>query len=122
MGVARARPFGQLILRTFGSNSSAMRFAILTLLLCCYGSSFAQTIDATITHNGGEREYTLYVPEAYDAATPTPLLLNFHGYGSNAFEQMNYGDFRSIADTAGFLLVHPEGLPDLIGTAHWNVG
>ena len=122
MGVARARPFGQLILRTFGSNSSAMRFAILTLLVCCCGSSFAQTIDATITHNGGEREYILYVPEAYDAATPTPLLLNFHGYGSNAFEQMNYGDFRSIADTAGFLLVHPEGLPDVIGTAHWNVG
>ena len=34
---------------------------------------------------------------------------------------MLFGDFRSIADTAGFLVVHPEGTLHF-GTPHWNVG
>jgi polyhydroxybutyrate depolymerase len=50
-----------------------------------------------------------------------PLILNFHGFGSNANEQMFYGDFRDIADTEGFLLVHPEGTT-FIGNQFWNVG
>ena len=49
------------------------------------------------------------------------MVLNFHGYGSTANEQMWYGDFRAIADTAGFLLIHPQGTL-LNGITHWNVG
>jgi polyhydroxybutyrate depolymerase len=49
-------------------------------------------------------------------------VLNFHGYTSNNLEQMFYGDFRPIADTAGFLVVHPMGTTDLLGNPHWNVG
>ncbi|HEX5111519.1 MAG TPA: T9SS type A sorting domain-containing protein [Saprospiraceae bacterium] len=81
-----------------------------------------QTIYGSIQHDGLEREYILYVPASYSSNTPVPLVLNFHGYTSNAFEQMFYGDFRSIADTAGFLVVHPMGTIDLVGNAHWNVG
>jgi polyhydroxybutyrate depolymerase len=43
-----------------------------------------------------------------------------HGYGSNAAEQEFYGDFRPIADTAGFLLVHPNGTTDAGGSQFWN--
>jgi polyhydroxybutyrate depolymerase len=81
-----------------------------------------QTINGSITHDGLKRDYILYVPESYSPGTPAPLILNFHGYTSNAFEQMNYGDFRPIADTAGFLVVHPLGTVDLLGNNHWNVG
>lgn len=80
-----------------------------------------QIIYGSIMHGGMEREYILYVPESYSGQNPVPLVLNFHGYGSNAQEQMIYGDFRSIADTAGFLLVHPEGSL-YNGITHWNVG
>ncbi len=73
-------------------------------------------------YGGLQRDYILYVPSIYNAATPVPLILNFHGYTSNAFEQMNYGDFRPIADTVGFIVVHPMGTIDLIGNTHWNVG
>jgi len=84
--------------------------------------SFAQlTIDGSITHDGMQRDYILYIPANYNGATPVPLVLNFHGYGSNATEQMWYGDFRSIADSAGFLIVHPEGSL-FNGITHWNVG
>ena len=84
--------------------------------------SAQQTINGTITHGGLQRSYILYVPDSYTPGTPAPLVLNFHGYTSTAFEQMFYGDFRPIADTAGFLVVHPMGTLDLIGNPHWNVG
>lgn len=72
-------------------------------------------------HDGQQRSYMLYVPEIYAADTPVPLVFNFHGYTSNASEQMFYGDFRSIADTANFIIVHPQGTL-LNGVTHWNVG
>lgn len=81
-----------------------------------------QTITASITHGGLQRDYILYVPANYTGTTAVPLLFNFHGYTSNATEQMWYGDFRAIADTAGFLIVHPEGKLDGSGNTHFNVG
>ncbi|HMQ50020.1 MAG TPA: PHB depolymerase family esterase [Saprospiraceae bacterium] len=80
-----------------------------------------QTIEATLLHDGLERTYILYVPASYTGDESVPLVFNFHGYSSNANDQMGYGDFRSIADTAGFLLVHPQGTL-LNGISHWNVG
>ncbi len=85
-------------------------------------TTFAQqTINASITHDGIQRSYILYVPANYTGNSAVPLLFNFHGYGSNANEQMWYGDFRPIADTEGFIIVHPEGTLDNSGISHWNV-
>ncbi len=81
-----------------------------------------QTINGSITHGGLQRDYILYVPSSYSPGTEVPLVLNFHGYTSNATQQMWYGDFRSISDTAGFIIVHPEGTLDNTGITHWNVG
>ena len=97
----------------------------ITILLLLVGSTFSgfaqQTINASITHDGIQRDYILYIPEIYDGSSDVPLVLNFHGFGSNATQQMVYGDFRDIADTEGFLLVHPEGTT-FIGNQFWNVG
>lgn len=83
---------------------------------------FAQeTINGSIMHDDIERDYILYQPAGYTGDDVLPLVLNFHGYGSTAAEQMNYGDFRSIADSAGFFIVHPQGTL-LGGITHWNVG
>lgn len=81
-----------------------------------------QTINSSIIHDGLQRDYILYVPASYTDNLAVPLVFNFHGYTSNASEQMFYGDFRSIADTANFLIVHPMGEPDTVGQPHWNVG
>lgn len=90
--------------------------ALLPILL------FSQeTITKSIMHDGQERSYILYLPANYTGDTEVPLVFNFHGYTSNATEQMWYGDFRAIADTAGFIIVHPEGTL-LNGSTHWNVG
>ena len=96
-----------------------------TILLVLIGFYFPisaqQTINGYIIHDGIQRDYILYIPAIYDGSLNVPLVLNFHGYGSNANEQMFYGDFRDIADTEGFLLVHPQGTI-LNGDQQWNVG
>ena len=95
---------------------------IITTLLFLNISYSQQTINGSITHGGLTRTYILYVPASYSAGTPAPLVFNFHGYTSNATEQMFYGDFRPIADTAGFLLIHPMGTLDGSGQPYWNSG
>lgn len=64
----------------------------------------------------------MYVPAIYDATQATPLVLNLHGYTSNNLQQAFYGDFRPIADTANFILVHPNGTFDASNNRYWNVG
>jgi polyhydroxybutyrate depolymerase len=98
-----------------------MRYLVLFLLLP-FVSLGQQTINETMQHDGITRSYTLYVPASYVPDTPAPLVLNFHGYTSSAFEQFYYGDFRAIADTAGFLIVAPMGTLDATGTTYWNSG
>lgn len=67
-------------------------------------------IDGTITTGGVTRTYKLYVPAMYDGSSPVPIIFNFHGLGSTSGQQLVYGDFRKIADTANFIIVLPQGL------------
>lgn len=100
-----------------------MKSLLLYLSICLAISTFGQqTINASITHDGMQRDYILYLPASYDGTTAVPLLFNFHGYTSNAQQQMFYGDFRPIADTANFIIAHPQGTLDGSGTTHFNVG
>ena len=91
-------------------------------LFLSFASFGQQTINGTLQHGGLSRTFILYVPASYAPGVPAPLVFNFHGYSSNAQEQMFYGDFRPIADTAGFLLVHPMGTLDGSNTPYWNSG
>lgn len=80
-----------------------------------------QTITTSITHDGGQRDYILYVPASYDGSTAFPLLLCFHGYTSSNSVIMGYSGFNAIADTADFIAAYPQGT-DFNGSSHWNVG
>ncbi len=66
------------------------------------------------------RNFRVYVPAIYNASNAVPLILNLHGYTSNAIEQEFYGNLRPIADTANFIIVHPNGTKDLNGDQYWN--
>jgi polyhydroxybutyrate depolymerase len=95
---------------------------LLLLLLGALFSQAQQTIDATISHDGLTREYKLYIPASYTGASAVPLVFNIHGYTSNNVEQLVYGDFRAIADTANFLMVLPQGTIDGAGFTFFNAG
>lgn len=78
------------------------------------------TILDSIWSGGQYRYYTLYVPAAYDGSEAVPVVYNLHGYSSSAFQQIFYGEFRPIADTANFLIILPDGTKDFIGFQFWN--
>ena len=69
-------------------------------------------MDGSIMHDGLQRDYKIYVPAIYQPGTPVPVVFNFHGYTSDNFQQSLYADFRSIADTANFIIVLPNGTLD----------
>jgi polyhydroxybutyrate depolymerase len=71
----------------------------------------------TISPDGTERSYRLHVPASYDPTAPTPLVLNFHGYTSNAYQQEIYSGMSAKADSEGFIAVHPDGI-----SSSWNGG
>lgn len=112
--------------------SFAYRFFIFSMFFGCNstestsrdlkGSDLvkAELFEQRVLHNGEEREYFLYVPDSYNENTEYPVLLNFHGFGGNAKDYINYeSDFRDVAEQEGVILVYPQGSL-LSGFSHWN--
>ncbi len=98
-----------------------MRILFALFCLSLAGTLFAQsTVSGTIQSGGLTREYQLYIPAVYNGNTAVPVVFNLHGYTSNNLAQAFYGDFRPIADTANFLVVHPNGTLDGQGNRFWN--
>jgi polyhydroxybutyrate depolymerase len=95
----------------------------LFLILLPFISKSQTTVLDSFVHNGIMRVYSFYVPAAYDGTKAYPLVLNLHGYSSAGWQQAFYGDFKPIADTAEFIVVHPEGTTVPTTTNQfWNVG
>lgn len=71
----------------------------------------------TLRHDGRDREVLLHVPRGYDPSAPTPLVLNLHGYTSDAAGQVIFSDMNAAAAVHRFLVAYPEG----VGRS-WNGG
>ena len=65
----------------------------------------------TFESEGRERVYQLLVPENYDGDTPTPVVLNWHGLGSDGPQQLAFSDYAPVADRETFFVVAPTGIP-----------
>lgn len=88
-------------------------------------------LNQSFVFDGATRLYDVHVPLSYDGSTPVPLVLDFHGYSSNKFQQAAISGMKARADAAGFIVVHPQGLfgqPDdpeavnLPDGPSWNAG
>jgi polyhydroxybutyrate depolymerase len=66
----------------------------------------------SLDSGGMRRSYRLYVPTSYDASRPTALVLNFHGFGSNAVGQDVYSRYPQLAEAEGFIVATPDGTND----------
>jgi polyhydroxybutyrate depolymerase len=84
----------------------------------CTGKT-AQPLDKTwtITSSGVSRTANVHVPVSYDPTQPTPVVLNFHGFTSDATQQAFLTQMTPKADAEGFIVVYPQGLND-----SWNAG
>lgn len=87
--------------------------------ICERGTLEAGDFEQTLEHGGTTRRYLLHVPRGYDGSEAVPLVFNFHGFTSNATQQLSLSAMNDLADDAGFLAVHPEGTGALQA---WNAG
>jgi len=90
----------------------ALFLSSLLILVSLNELNAQQFLDKTLLHDAIVREYSLYIPASYQGTTSVPLLFNFHGGDGDIASQLYTADMRPIADTAGFLLVYPQALPD----------
>lgn len=84
-------------------------------VIVLFASSFVYsqtgtTLSGSFSSGGKTRTYTYYVPVMYTGATAVPLVFNLHGLSGSSVKQETYQDFRTIADTANFIIVHAAGL------------
>jgi polyhydroxybutyrate depolymerase len=79
----------------------------------------AQSGDATYTlyMNTVARTWFVHAPPSYDPTKPTPVVLNLHGLGETAQEQVLLTGMNDEADANGFLVVYPSGI-----NMSWNAG
>lgn len=100
-----------------------MRIGLLASLLfwVTFHARSQVTVNGSLVHGGITRTYSFYVPASYVAGQAVPLVLNLHGTSTDGAYQAQYRDFRPIADTANFIVAHPDG-STMLGQRFWNYG
>jgi len=82
------------------------------LSVITFSLSFAQWFN--INQEDVIRSYYMSYPN--NAVGSTPLIINMHGFGSNAQEQQFYSEMDQFAHSENIAVVYPEGLNNA-----WNV-
>ncbi len=75
--------------------------------------------------SGQERFYLVQVPSQVASGQALPVVLNFHGGGGTPTGHRDSSAMADLAETEGFLLVHPAGTPArFVGRRlmTWNAG
>lgn len=63
----------------------------------------------SLSHNGLNREYLLYLPQNYDLEKTYALVTIFHGGGGQAEVTFESNNWKSFADEKDFIAVLPDG-------------
>lgn len=70
----------------------------------------------------GARSYLVHEPPSYDGKKPMPVVVALHGGGSNARQMVRFSGLSEKADSAGFVVVYPEGSSRRGPFRTWNGG
>lgn len=87
----------------------ALLLPFVSFLFFVQGFSQQNYLD-TIYSDGNLRTFRVYIPAVYDGQTPRPMVFQFHGVSMTSSIMEDYTSFRSVADTANFILITPDGL------------
>ena len=92
--------------------------SLFALFLFSSLSSTAQLVNESFVFEGVQRDHKVFVPASF--SEDMPLVLNLHGYTSNAFQQVFYSNMNAVAEQNNFLVVYPDGTTDQFETTFWN--
>lgn len=95
----------------------------LIILLLVHALYSQEKVNYSLNHDGKNRKYFVHVPASYDGSKKVALVIDLHGYTSNAEQQYEYTKFRNVADTANILVAYPDATNDPITQQPlWNFG
>lgn len=89
------------------------------LTLIAFGNSYSQWSTHTMTHDGIQRDYRLYLPDNYNSNNPASLIFTLHGLG-DTMDNFSLVGFDKVADTTNFIVVVPQAIADIIAGTAWN--
>ncbi len=75
----------------------------------CAKTATTGTTTRHLTVAGTDREYLLSIPASYRKGTPAPLVLDFHGLGSNMQQQAVYSRLDQQGGAHGYVVITPDG-------------
>ncbi|MFT4512386.1 MAG: polyhydroxybutyrate depolymerase [Planctomycetota bacterium] len=87
------------------------------LVLALSTSLVSQT---QIMVDAGRGPVLVRLPASYTGQQPIPMLLMLHAYLQPPAIFESFMGLTAAADANGIATVHPMGLPDVFGVAHWN--
>jgi polyhydroxybutyrate depolymerase len=90
------------------------KIALVLFLFANFKSN--SQISSSISFGGQSRSFIVYAPASYIPGNPVPLVFVLHGLTQTGQAIMNVSNFNSVADTANFILVYPDGISNA-----WNI-
>ena len=91
-------------------------FIVFITFFLLGGAKDQTTIKKSIINfDGRKREYYVSLPQ--NMSKPIPLIINFHGFSSNAIEQQEFSQMDNYAHLNGIGVLYPEGIKK-----SWNIG
>tara|TARA_Y100000814_G_scaffold287930_1_gene258711 strand:+ start:87 stop:1088 length:1002 start_codon:yes stop_codon:yes gene_type:complete len=94
-----------------------MKIYLLYIILIC-SISFGQWFDL----NFGGVNRTYYVSYPSGSSEPAGLIINMHGFGGTASNQMAGTQMNNYAHPQNIAVVYPQGVNSAIGSTSWNIG
>lgn len=97
-------------------KSTKYWISLIVLMAWVLGPLSGQ-VTYSFAHNGINRTYILYVPQAEPSSEPMPLLFALHGFTQNGQTMMTLSNFNALAEEHHFVVAYPYGV-----NTSWNVG
>lgn len=82
---------------------------LAVILIAIVTISVLDRTNGSVVVSGETREYLLHVPDSYDRAKPTPLVISMHALATWPAQQANLSRWNRLADENGFIVVYPSG-------------
>ena len=80
------------------------------------------THEIALRYDGRDRSYLVTIPPQARKGRPLPVVLNFHGGGSDAGGERHYTRMDDLAGRQGFVAVYPNGAGTFSHFLTWNAG
>jgi polyhydroxybutyrate depolymerase len=76
-----------------------------------------RTMNLNLMHNGIEREFDIYVPQAAADGSPRPLILDLHGFTGSGNQQRLTSGWEDLAAAEALIVAWPDG-----EGGEWSIG